>query len=243
MADQPGDPTTPDDKPVDAVEAKLAEIEKVRASLEADRASLAEEKQQTANLNQTMSNLADTIQQQNTPEPVEESLPEDFDENTLRAAGIIAKRQLEAYHNELMPVLTDVQVGQFTSEWERVKASDPKNFARMETSMKDYFDKNPTQKVVGAVENLFVKMRGTHYTKLQEMDRAERQQDTTIDPNPTTMPRKGAKEADKDTLSDEQWGVVKGLGVTPEHYYMGQHGRKPDFADGYIEDHGYKKEA
>ena len=243
MADKPGDPTAPSDSVEDPVAQKMAEIEKMRESLAADRDALAADRAQTTELNRTMGELAVSIRQQNEPEPEPlEPMPEEYDENTLRAAGMIAKRQLEAYHKELEPVLTSVQTGQFNSEWERVKAGDKKNFERMEKTMRTHFDNSPHLKVPGAVEELFVQMRGFHYAKLQELDRADRQGDTIVEPNPTTVTRR-KDQPEKDTLTDAQWGAVKGLGVDPEHYYMAKHQRKPDFADGYLEDHGFKKEA
>ena len=115
--------------------------------------------------------------------------------------------------------------------------------------MRKHFDGNPGLKQPGAVAQLFVQMKGTHFAKLQEMDRAERTQElNNPDPTPTSDPVK--RTGDKvDNLTDEEWKFIKGLGrdgngvpnVEPEHYFLSKFGRYPDFADDYIENRGYEK--
>lgn len=234
MSETPGDPTPQDTD----IEARLKELESMKASVEAERNQLAADREQQRELNATMQNIANAL---NAPEPEEdEPLPENYDENTLRAAGQVAKKMLESYHKELSPYLQNLSSGAFEGEWERVKSSDPKNFSRMEKTMRDYFDKHPEAKLPGAVERLFVQMRGTHFKKLQEMDAADRQAELETTPDPGTAPKpKGNVE--NDTLNADELRVLRGMReVHPEDYFIGRYGRLPNFTEEYLAELGWK---
>lgn len=233
--DKPGNPTPPEV----SVEDRMKELEALKASVEADRAELAEQRRTTEALNATMENIAQALQPRPEPEP-DEPMPETYDENTLEAAGQIAKKMLRGYHQEISPVIESLAAGQFESEWERVKRTDPKNFGRMEKTMRQYFDKNPTAKQPGAVDRLFVQMRGTHYDKLREMDAAERQAgDETADLSSNLAPTpKGKASEEHDEFNEDELRVVRGMGpqaVHPEDYFLARYGRMPNFPDGYVE--------
>jgi hypothetical protein len=234
--------------PEEVMAEKMAELEKMKTDLTAERADLAAQRGQSDELNKTMAGLTDAIRQQNQPEPeVDPALEGEFDEATVRAAGALAKKQLEAYHNEIAPEIQDLRAGQFESEWERVKVEDPKNFARLETTMRKHFEAHPELKRPGAAATLFTQMKGHHYNKLQEMDRAERQKEIdNPEPNMTTTPVD--KKSDKiDTLNENEWGLIRGMGrendgtpnVSPEHYFLAKHGKWPNFDDTYLKERGY----
>lgn len=244
MPDEQGNPT-----PEEVMAQKMAELDKIKTDLAAERADLAAQRDQSTELNRTMAGLTDALRQQNQPAPVSDpDLEGEFDEATLRAAVALSKRQLEAYHNELSTEITDLRTGQFESEWQRARAEDPKNFGRLEQTMRKHFDSNPNLKRPGAVSALFIQMKGHHYNKLQEMDRAERQKEIdNPEPNPTST--FNAPEKTKiDTLDENEWGLIRGMGrerdgtpnVEPEHYFLAKYGRFPNFEDKYLETRGYK---
>ena len=242
MSDQPGAPTEPQEPTQsDPVADKLAELDKMRDKLAAETEAAQQARRQTEELTQTVGALTEALQQQN-QEPQDEPIDlEGVDERVLQAAQKISEVQLREYDRQVGAELNELRAGQFSQEWERVRATDEKNFDRMSKAMRDYFDKNPTMKRPGAVEELFIRMRGAHYTKLQEMDRAERANDPVPDPAPTASLSGGNDKDDKlDTLNSEQEGVCRGLGTHPTHYFMGKYGRKPNFAEGYVESLGFK---
>ncbi len=235
--------------PEEVMAEKMAELEKMKADLATERADMVAQRGQNDELNRTMAGLTDVIRQQNQPEPeVDPALEGEFDEASVRAAGAVSKKQLEAYHNEIAPAIQELRTGQFDSEWQRIKAEDPKNFGRLETTMKKHFDANPNLKQPGAVGQLFTQMKGHHYNKLQEMDRAERQKESdNPEPNMTTTPLD--KKSDKvDTLDENEWNMIRKTGrdnegtphIEPEHYFLSKYGRYPNFEDKYLEDRGYK---
>jgi hypothetical protein len=244
MPDEQGNPT-----PEEVMAEKMAELDSIKADLTAQKADLAAQRGQSDELNRTMSGLTDAIRLQNQPaEVIDPALEGEYDEATVRAAGALAKKQLEAYHNEIAPAIQDLRAGQFESEWQRVRTEDPKNFDRLNTTMRKHFDANPGLKQPGAVAQLFTQMKGHHYNKLQEMDRAERQKEIdNPEPNMTTAP--ADRKSDKvDTLDENEWGLIKGMGrerdgspnVEPEHYFLAKYGRFPNFEDKYLEGRGYK---
>ena len=235
--------------PEEVMAEKMAELEKMKADLATERADMVAQRGQNDELNRTMAGLTDVIRQQNQPEPeVDPALEGEFDEASVRAAGAVSKKQLEAYHNEIAPAIQELRTGQFDSEWQRIKNEDPKNLARLETTMKKHFDANPNLKQPGAVGQLFTQMKGHHYNKLQEMDRAERQKEIdNPEPNMTTTPLD--KKSDKvDTLDENEWNMIRKTGrdnegtphIEPEHYFLSKYGRYPNFEDKYLEDRGYK---
>lgn len=235
--------------PEEVMAEKMAELEKMKTDLATERADLVAQRGQNDELSRTMAGLTDAIQRQNQPEPVADpALEGEFDEATVRAAGALAKKQLEAYHNEIAPAIQDLRTGQFESEWQRAKAEDPKNFGRLETTMRKHFDAKPELKQPGAVATLFTQMKGHNYNKLQEMDRAERQKEIdNPEPNMTTAP--ADKKSDKvDTLDENEWNLIRKMGrendgtphVEPEHYFLSKYGRYPNFEDNYLEERGYK---
>ena len=244
MPDEQGNPT-----PEEVMAEKMAELEKMKTDLTAERADLAARRGQNDELNRMMVGLTDAIRQQNQPEPqIDPALEGEYDEATVRAAGALAKKQLEAYHNEIAPEIQDLRTGQFESEWQRVKAEDPKNFGRLETTMRKHFDAHPELKRPGAAATLFTQMKGHHYNKLQEMDRAERQKEIdNPEPNMTTdsVDKKTTKV---DTLDENEWNLIRKMGreqdgtpnVEPDHYFLSKYGRYPNFADKYLEERGYK---
>ncbi len=244
MPDKPEDPT-----PEQLMEQKMAELETMKAELSAQKAEITAQRDQSTELNRTMAGLTDAIRQQNTPEPAPDpALEGEFDEATVRAAAALSKKQLEAYHNEIAPAIQDLRAGQFESEWERARRDDPKNFGRLEQTMRKHFDSKPELKQPGAVGTLFTQMKGHHYNKLQEMDRAERQKEIdNPEPNPTT-PVHDKKSTKVDELNEEEWKLIRGMGrehdgtpnVSPEHYYLAKHGKWPNFGDQYLEAHGYE---
>lgn len=235
--------------PEEVMAEKMAELEKMKTDLTAERADLAAQRGQNDELTRTMAGLTDAIRVQNQPEPVTDpALEGEYDEATVRAAGALAKKQLEAYHNEIAPEIQDLRAGQFESEWLQVKAADPKNFARLETTMRKHFDANPDLKRPGAASTLFTQMKGHHYNKLQEMDRAERQKEIdNPEPNSTTDPV-DKKVTKTDTLTEHEWDLIRKMGreqdgtpnVEPDHYFLSKYGRYPNFEDKYLEDRGYK---
>ncbi len=244
MPDTPGNPT-----PEEVMAEKMAELSKMKTDLEEQGRQLSADRSNQDELNSTISSLTSALQDANRPAPEPEPDLGEFDENTLKAAAVLTKRQLEAYHAELAPRLERNDAATFESEWARAKTEDPKNFGRMEQTMRQHFDANPTLKQPGAVADLFVKMKGTHFNKLQEMDRADRQKEIdSPDPTPTNDPVNTNKKG-TDILSAEEWKFIKGLGrdgngdpnVEPEHYYLSKHGRYPDFSENYIEERGYTK--
>ena len=244
MPDTPGSPT-----PEEVMAEKMAELDKMKADMTAERQALATDRANTNELNSTISNLTTALQDANRPAPEPEPDLGEYDEATLRAAAQLTKKQLEAYHSEIAPRLERNDAAQFENEWARERTADPKNFDRMEQTMRKHFDANPGLKQPGAVATLFVQMKGTHYNKLQEMDRADRQLEIeNPTPAPTNDPVKKSAGAG-DSLSDEEWKFIRGLGrdgegnpnVDPEHYFLSKHGRYPDFDDNYIEDRGYEK--
>ncbi len=244
MPDKIEDPT-----PEQLMEQKMAELETMKADLTAQKAEIVAQRDQTTELNQTMAGLTEAIRGQNRPAPEPDpDLEGEFDEPTVRAAAALSKKQLEAYHNEIAPAIQDLRAGQFENEWERARRDDPKNFGRLEQTMKKHFDSNPNLKQPGAVGQLFTQMKGHHYNKLQEMDRAERQKEIdNPEPNPTTdvVDKKNTKA---DTLNEEEWKLSRGMGrerdgtpnVNPEHYFLSRYGRFPNFEDDYLESRGYK---
>jgi hypothetical protein len=245
MPDTQGNPT-----PEEVMAQKTAELEQMRADIAAERAELAAQRTQNDDLNRTMAGLTDAIRQQNSPAPQPDpDLEGEFDEATLRAAGALAKKQLEAYHNEMAPVIHGLRTGQFESEWERARADDPKNFGRLETSMRKHFEGSPHLKSPGAVSALFTQMKGYHYNKLQEMDRADRQKEIdNPEPNPTSYLEESKKKSAVDSLDENEWGLIRGMGrdregtpnVEPEHYFLAKYGRYPNFEEKYLETRGYK---
>lgn len=238
MSNEPGSPT---------VEDKLAELEKLRADVEAERQAMVAQRAQTEELNNTMSSLAAAIAQQNAPaEPQYEDdpMPEDYDERTLQAAATMTKRALREYHNGIAPAIENLRSGQFESEWDRVRSQDPKNFDRMKNQMRKYFDDNPGAKQPGALANLFVQMRGTHFQKLQEMDAAERAaalNTPTPDPSPLSAPKAG-KADNATTFNEDELRIIRGMqgAVHPEDYYLGRYGEKPNFPEGYLAGLGFE---
>ncbi len=244
MSDTPGSPT-----PEEVMAEKMAELEKMKSDLTAERADVASQRGQNDELNRTMAGLTDAIQRQNQPEPTPDpDLEGEFDEPTVRAAGALAKKQLEAYHAEIAPAIQSIAAGQFDSEWQRIKAEDPKNFGRLETTMKKHFDAQPNLKQPGAVAALFTQMKGHHYNKLQEMDRAERQKEIdNPEPNMTTT-LADTKSTKVDTLDENEWNMIRKTGrdndgvphIEPEHYFLSKYGRYPNFEDKYLEERGYK---
>lgn len=244
MPDAQGNPT-----PEEVMAEKIAELEKMKTDLAAERADLVAQRDQNDELNRTMVGLTDAIRQQNQPEPeIDSALEGELDEATLRAGVALNKKQLEAYHSEISPELQELRAGQFESEWQRIRAEDPKNFGRLETTMRKHFDANPQLKRPGAAATLFTQMKGHHYNKLQEMDRAERQKEIdNPEPNPTTAPA-DKKDTKVDTLDENEWNLIRKMGreqdgtpnVEPEHYFLSKYGRYPNFEDKYLEDRGYK---
>lgn len=238
--------------PEEVMAKKMAELDKMKADLTADRQRMEADRTNTSELNQTMASLTNVLNRANQPAPEPEpELEGEYDEATLRAAATIAKKQLQAYHNEIAPRLDRNDAAQFESEWARAKADDPKNFGRMETVMRKHFDTNPELKQPGSVDTLFTQMKGMHYNKLQEMDRADRQKEVdTPDPAPTSDYSDANVKKGDDTLSEDEWNFIRGLnrGITdsalqthPEHYFLSKHGRYPEFEDNYIESRGYEK--
>ena len=244
MPDAQGNPT-----PEEVMAQKQAELEKMQADLKTREDAFAARSSQNDELNRTMAGLTDAIRQQNTPDPEPDpALEGEFDEATVRAAAALSKKQLEAYHNEIAPEIQDLRAGQFESEWQRIKAEDPKNFARLETTMRKHFDTHPELKRPGAAGTLFTQMKGHHYNKLQEMDRAERQKEIdNPEPNMTTAPA-NKKDSKVDTLNEDEWNMIRKTGrdnegnphIEPEHYFLSRYGRYPNFEDKYLEDRGYK---
>ncbi len=246
MPDTPGSPT-----PEEVMAEKMAEMDKMKADLAAERQQLAADRQNNDELNRTMAGLTDAMNNANRPAPPPEpELEGEYDETTLRAAAQLTKRSLEAYHNEMAPRHAALEAGQFESEWRAAKTADPKNFGRMEQTMRKHFDSNPALKQPGAVDTLFVQMKGQHYDKLQEMDRADRQKEIeNPEPNPTNYIDKSNKSDSIDTLTDDEGGMIRGVNrgvededsrTQPEHYYLAKHGHYPNFEEGYLEKRGYK---
>ncbi len=245
MPDAQGNPT-----PEEVMAEKQAELKKMQDDLAARENAFAARATQNDELTATMAGLTDAIKLQNQPEPeVDPALEGEYDEASVRASAAIAKKQLEAYHSEIGPELQDLRAGQFESEWQRLKAEDPKNFGRLETAMRKHFDGNPSLKRPGAAAQLFVQMKGHHYNKLQEMDRADRQKEVdNPEPNMTTTPV-DKKDAKVDTLDENEWNLIRKMGreqdgtpnVEPEHYFLAKHGRYPNFSEKYLEDRGYKE--
>ena len=244
MPDNNGNPT-----PEELMAEKQAELKKMQEDLTARENAFATRTSQNDELTATMAGLTEAIQRQHQPEPVvDPALEGEYDEASVRASAAVSKKQLEAYHNEIAPELQDLRAGQFESEWQRAKDEDPKNFGRLETAMKKHFDAHPELKRPGAAATLFTQMKGHHYNKLQEMDRAERQKEIdNPEPNMTTEPA-DKKNTKVDTLDENEWNLVRKMGreqdgtpnVEPEHYFLAKYGRYPNFEDKYLEDRGYK---
>ncbi len=244
MPDTPGSPT-----PEEVMAEKMAELDKMKTELVADRGRLEADRANTVELNSTITNLTTALQDANRPAPDPEPDLGEYDEATLKAAALLTKRQLEAYHNEIAPRLERNDAATFEAEWARAKAEDPKNFGRMEQTMRKHFDGNPGLKQPGAVAQLFVQMKGTHFDKLQEMDRADRQKEVdNPDPSPTSTPV--TKTGETDTLSPNEWSMLKGVnrGVSdpeaithPDHYFMAKYHRKPNWDEDYTTSQGYAK--
>ncbi len=244
MPDAQGNPT-----PEEVMAEKQAELKKMQEDLTARETAFAVRSSQNDELTQTMAGLTVAIQQQNQPEPeVDPALEGEYDEASVRASAVIAKKQLEAYHNEIAPELQELRAGQFDSEWARVEAQDPKNFGRLRATMEKHFAANPGLKRAGAVGTLFTQLKGHHYNKLQDMDRAERQKEIdNPEPNPTTQLID--KKSDKvDSLSADEWNMIGKTGrdnegnphIEPDHYFLSRYGRYPNFPDGYLEERGHK---
>lgn len=225
-----------------SVEDRMAALEKMRGDLEAERSALTAERTGMQTLATTLAEIvAQTRPAQVEPEP-ELPTEEEWEQNRQSAVAKLTQAQLReglrAYDSVRGAEIDEVKSALVDVEWERVRQEDPKNFGRLEATMRAYFTKHPAEKRPGAVKEAFTRLRGIHYTKLQEMDRAERQSEPVIDPAPGGQPPRKGKEAD--TFSAHEVKAIRGLGADPRHYFLAKHGREPNFGKDYLSSVGLR---
>ena len=229
--------------PAPSVEERMAALERMRTDIETERTSLSREREGM----QTLATTLAEIVAQNRPAPAPEPGPdlptdEEWEQDRPSAVAKLAQAQfregLRAYDSVRGAEIAEVKSALVEVEWERVRAEDPKNFGRLEATMKSYFAKHPDEKRPGAVREAFTRLRGIHYGKLQEMDRAERQTDQVVDPAPGGQPPRKGKEVD--AFSPHEVKAIRGLGADPRHYFLAKHGREPEFAKGYLDSVGLR---
>ena len=234
--------------PAPDVEARLAamkaEFDKEREAITAERAGL------TA-LVSTVSDLASRLAPPPAPAPdpnaglpTEEEWEQDRPSAAAKLSQVQIREALRAYDEVRGAEIAETRAALVDVEWERVRAEDPKNFGRLEATMRSYFQKNPDAKRPGAVRDAFIRLRGIHYGKLQEMDRAERQTEPIVDPAPSSGGRATkSTKVEPDMFLPSEVRVIKGLGSDPKHYFMAKHGREPQFDKGYLSSVGLREEA
>lgn len=239
MADPSNDNPTPGGK---SPEELLAELATVRADLARQSESLRAEREAVGQLREAV--IAGVRQPvQRAPEPPPD-LPgdEDFDNDrvgsTARVAAEVVRRALSGYDESNRAEIQQLRAAQLDTEWERTRAEDPKNFARLERGMREFLAKNDYNP--GMVKNLFYRMRGEYMPKLLEMDRADKEREPVATPNSTATPRKTEMF---DTLDSHEIAAIRGLNVTPESYFGLKHERQPKFEKGYLASVGLQEAA
>ena len=220
-----------------SVEERMAALEKMRTDIEAERTSLSNERAGMQTLATTLAEIVAQTRPAQAPEPgpdlpTDDEWEADRPSATAKLTQAQIREGLRAYDSVRGAEIAEVKSALVEVEWERVRAEDSKNFGRLEATMKAYFTKHPEEKRPGAVREAFVRLRGIHYAKLQEMDRAERQTDTVVDPAPGGQTTRKGKEAD--AFSRDEVKAIRGLGADPRHYFLAKHGREPEFAKGYL---------
>ena len=226
-----------------SAEDRLAALEKMQTEIAAERSAISREREGMQSLTTTLAELISQTRPAPAPAPAPD-IPsdEDFETDRVGSTARLSQAQvragLEAYDSVRGAEIAELKSALVDVEWERVRTEDPKNFGRLEATMKAYFQKNPAEKRPGAVREAFVRLRGIHYGKLQEMDRAERQTETIVDPAPGGQPTRKGKETDVFTPAEVK--TIRGLRADPRHYFLAQQGREPEFAKGYLESVGLR---
>lgn len=226
-----------------SVEERMAALEKASNDLAAERTAITREREGMQSLATTLAELVAQTRPAPAPEPVPD-IPsdDDFEADRVGATARLTQAQiregLRAYDSVRGAEIAELKGALVDVEWERVRGEDPKNFGRLEATMRAYFQKHPDEKKPGAVREAFVRLRGIHYNKLQEMDRAERQTDVVVDPAPGGQPPRKAKETD--AFSANEVKAIRGLGADPRYYFLAKHGREPEFAKGYLDSVGLR---
>jgi hypothetical protein len=230
------DPDNDNPTPGKSAEDLLAELATVRGDLTRERESLRAEREAVGQLRDAVVGMAGQYSQpQAQPEP-DEPLPGDdeFDNDrvgsTARVSAAVVKRALTSYDGSIRGEIQELRAAQLDTEWERVKTEDPKNFARLERGMREFFNRNEYSP--GMVKNVFYRMRGEYMPKLLELDRAEREREPVATPNSAAPARKST--ATFDTLDPHEIATIRGLNVTPESYFGLKHERQPKFEKGYL---------
>lgn len=242
MNDDP-EVTKDSETPTRSADDVARELAETREALARERAALQAEREAVAGLRDSLV-AAVRPQVQPAPEP-DEPLPgdDDFDKDrlgsTARVSAAVVKRALTSYDGAIRGELAELRRAQLDTEWERVKAEDPKNFTRLEKGMRQYLEQNDY--TPGLVRNLFYRMRGEYMPRLMEMDRADREKEPTPKPNAPAGPRRSTTE-NHDVLSADEIKTIRGLGITPSSYFGLKHQREAKFEKGYLTSIGFQEE-
>lgn len=241
MAEQDPQEETKVERTADDV---MRELTQTRSELQQERQALKAEREAVAGLRDS---LVRSVQSQPRPAPApepDEPLPadEEFDNDrlgaTARVSAAVVKRALSSYDGAIRGEIQELRRAQLDTEWERVRAEDPKNFQRLEKGMRQYLESNEYSP--GLVRNLFYRMRGEHMPRLLEMDRADREKEPTTKPNSPSGPRRDTTSYD--TLTAEEVKTIRGLNITPESYIGLKHSKVAKFEKGYLSSLGFEEE-